>query len=110
MRKRLLYADPPCMAALVERSAKLMESPAFQVVKAEGRTRAGLLVRPERPAVFIKRTAARSWIAGLYDRFAGSRAARALAGARIVRDAGFHCAAPLAAMDVLAMGAVRENY
>ncbi len=98
------------MAALAERADKLMESPGFEVVKAEGRTRAGFLAYAERPAVFVKRTAARSWIAGLYDRFAGSRAARALKGAKIVRDAGFNCAAPLAAMDVLAVGAVRENY
>jgi hypothetical protein len=110
MRSRLLYAASPEMAALIEQADKLMNSPAFRVVKAEGKTRAGLLSRPDAPAVFIKRTEVRSAIAGISQTVAGSRASRALRGAKILRDAGFHCATPLAAMDVTRAGAVRAGY
>jgi hypothetical protein len=98
------------MAALIEQADQLMDSPAFRLVKAEGKTRAGFLSCPDAPAVFIKRTEVRSRLAGFYDSAAGSRASRALRGAQILREAGFHCAAPLAAMDVSRGGAVRASY
>ena len=110
MRRRLLYAESPAMAALIEQADRLMDSPAFRMVKAEGKTRAGFLARPDAPAVFIKRTEVRSRLAGIYEMAAGSRASRALRGAKILREAGFHCATPLAAMDVTRAGAVRASY
>src|SRR5208283_1480475 len=108
--KRLLYAASPEMAALIEQADQLMDSSAFRVVKAEGKTRAGFLFRPDAAAVFIKRTAVRSMLKGLSQKAAGSRASQALHGAQILRDAGFHCATPLAAMDVTRAGAVRASY
>ncbi len=110
MRKRVLFAASPEMAALVEQADPLMDSPAFRMVKAEGKTRAGFLTRPDAPAVFIKRTAVRSRLEGFSQMAAGSRASRALHGARILREAGFHCAMPLAAMDVMRAGAVVASY
>jgi len=98
------------MAALIEQADQLMDSSAFRVVKAEGKTRAGFLFRPDAAAVFIKRTAVRSMLKGLSQKAAGSRASQALHGAQILRDAGFHCATPLAAMDVTRAGAVRASY
>jgi len=110
MPRRLLYAASPEMAALIEQAEQLMDSPAFRVVKAEGKTRAGFLSRPDAPAVFIKRTAVRSVLKGLSQKAAGSQASRALHGAKILREVGFHCATPLAAMDVMRAGAVRASY
>lgn len=110
MRKRLLYAESPKWATLIEGADELMRSPAFRPVKAEGRTLAGFVTCPDGSTVFLKRSAARGWIAGLCDRVRGSRAARSIRGARTVREAGFRCAAPLAAMDVLKAGAVYESY
>jgi hypothetical protein len=110
MARRLLYAASPEIAALIEQADQLMDSPAFRVVKAEGKTRAGFLSRPNAPAIFIKRTAVRSVIHGLSQKAAGSRASRALRGAKILRAGGFHCATPLAAMDVMRAGAVRASY
>jgi hypothetical protein len=110
MAGRLLYAASPEMAALIEQADLLMDSPAFRLVKAEGKTRAGFLARPDAPAVFIKRTEVRSSLAGIYATATGSRASRALAGAKMLHEAGFHCATPLAAMDVVRAGAVRASY
>jgi hypothetical protein len=110
MRSRLLYAASPKMSALIEQADRLMDSPAFRLIKAEGKTRAGFLSCPDSPTVFIKRTAVRSALAGMYEMATGSRASRALRGAKILREAGFLCAAPLAAMDVIRAGAVRASY
>ncbi len=98
------------MAALIEQADQLMGSSAFRPVKAEGKTLAGFLSVPGAAPVFVKRTVVRSRVAGFYDLLAGSRASRALDGARIMREAGFHCARPLAAMDLLAGGAVCASY
>ncbi len=98
------------MAALIEQADQLMDSPAFRVVKAEGKTRAGFLSCPDFPALFIKRSVVQSRLGGVYELATGSRAARALRGAGILRAAGFHCATPLAAMDATQMGAVRASY
>lgn len=110
MRRRLLYAESPAMAALIEQADRLMDTPAFRIVKDEGKTCAGFLARPDAPTVFIKRTETQSHLAGLYDSAAGSRASRALRGAKILREADFHCATPLAAMDVMRAGAVHISY
>jgi len=110
MPSRLLYAASLKMAALIEQADQLMDSPAFRLVKAEGKTRAGVISCPDAPAVFIKRTQVRSRLAGIYQMAAGSQASRALRGAKILREAGFHCATPLAAMDVTRAGAVRASY
>ena len=110
MPTRLLYAASPEMADLIEQADKLMSSPAFRMIKAEGKTRAGILACNDGPAVFIKRSEVRSSLAGIYAAAAGSRASRALRGAKMLREAGFHCATPLAAMDVTRAGAVRTNY
>jgi hypothetical protein len=107
---RLLYAASPEMAALIEQAEQLMNSPAFRIIKAEGKTRAGILACQDGSAVFIKRSEVRSSLAGIYASAAGSRASRALRGAKMLGEAGFHCATPLAAMDVVRAGSVRANY
>jgi hypothetical protein len=110
MRRRLLYAESSAMAALMEQADQLMASSAFRPVKAEGKTLAGFLSVPGAVTVFVKRTAGHSLAAGFYDLLAGSRASRALRGARIMREAGFHCPRPLAAMDLIAHGTVGASY
>lgn len=110
MRTRLLFAASPASAALIADADRFMASPSFRLVKAEGKTRAGFLSCADGRAVFIKRTAVRSRLAGIYEMAAGSRASRALRGAKILRDAGFHCATPIAAMDAIAAGSVRASY
>src|ERR1700683_4321773 len=110
MQRRLLFAESPEMAALIEQAVELITSTAFTPIKTEGKTRAGFLACPGHPVVFIKRTEVRSRLAGLANFVAGSQASRAIRGARIIRDAGFHCARPLAAMDVIEGVAVRGSY
>lgn len=110
MRIRLLFAASPAYAALIAEADQLMASPIFRWVKSEGKTRAGFLTCSDGGAAFIKRTEVRSRLAGIYEMVAGSPALRALRGANILRDAGFHCATPLAAMDAIESGAVRASY
>jgi hypothetical protein len=110
MRSRLLYAASPKMAAVIEQADQLMDSPAFRLVKAEGKTRAGFLSGLDVPTVFVKRTEVRSTLAGILAMATGSRASQALRGARILRAAGFHCATPLAAGDVARGGMLRASY
>jgi hypothetical protein len=87
-----------------------MESAFFTPVKVEGKTRAGFLACAAGAAVFIKRSAVRSQMAGLAQMAQGSQASRALRGAKMMLDMGFHCAKPLAAMDAIERGAVRASY
>ncbi len=110
MRKRLLYTESPGWAELLEQVDAKVASPAFVQVKAEGRTRAGLVRTANGGCAFLKISQARSFAGGIIDRLRGSRAARALRGAALLREAGFLCARPLAAMDALEMGAVRRSY
>lgn len=110
MGQRLLFAESPKWARVIEAADDLMNSSAFTRVKAEGRTRAGFLKLADGSIVFLKFSLARGRIAGVYDRVRGSRCSRALRGARIVREAGFRCPAPLAAMDVIEGGAVVRSY
>lgn len=110
MRQRLLYAESPKWARVIEAADDLMNSSAFTPVKSEGRTRAGFLKLADGSSVFLKRADARGRIAGIYDRFRGSCAARALRGGAILRAAGFRCPAPLAAMEVLEGRAIARTY
>jgi tRNA A-37 threonylcarbamoyl transferase component Bud32 len=110
MRRRLLYAQTPAMAALIERADELMASASFRLVKAEGKTRAGFISCSDGRRVFIKRSEVRSRLAGAYQMVVGSRASRALRGANILRAAGFHGATPLAAMDSIQSGTVAASY
>src|SRR5271166_1154671 len=110
MRQRLLYAPSPQMAALIARADELMESASFRVIKAEGKTRAGFLAAPDGVTVFIKRSEVRSPVAGFGQMALGSRASRALRGAKILGEAGFNFAKPLAAMDAIQSGAIRASY
>lgn len=110
MRQRLLYAASSQMAALIERADELMESASFRIVKAEGKTRAGVLATSDGATVFIKRSEVRSRPAGFSQMALGSRASRALRGAKILAEAGFHFAKPLAAMDVIQSGAIHASY
>jgi hypothetical protein len=110
MRTQILYARTADWRRLVERADELMAGAGFHALKAEGRTLAGILDIPGGAPVFVKRTRERSWPKGIAARAAGSRAARAIAGAEILAAAGIAHPAPLAAMDQLSAGAVRASY
>ena len=110
MRRRVLFAASPKWAALIEQADQLMASPMFRAVKSEGNTRAGFLSCPDGTTVFLKRSGVRSLVGGLAQGTRGSRAAHALRGAKILGDAGFHCATPLAAMNLTNARAVRASY
>lgn len=110
MRKRLLYSESREWAELVRRADAIVGSPCFVQVKAEGRTRAGFVRPTEGVGSFLKISLARSFASGIVDRLRGSRAARALRGAKLLSEAGFSCPRPLAAMDAIEMGAVRRSY
>lgn len=110
MRTRVLYARTPEWRSLIERADELIAGPGFRALKDEGRTLAGVLEVSGHASVFIKRTRERSWAKGLAARGAGSRAARAVAGAEILASAGIPHPAPIAAMDEVSGGAVRASY
>lgn len=110
MRTRVLYARAPQWRSLVERADELIAGAGFHALKAEGRTLAGVLEIAGCAPVFIKRTRERSWAKGIAARGAGSRAARAIAGAEILASAAIAHPAPLAAIDVISAGAVRASY
>ncbi|HUY26120.1 MAG TPA: lipopolysaccharide kinase InaA family protein [Candidatus Binataceae bacterium] len=110
MRTHVLYARSPYWRSLIERADELIAGPTFHALKDEGRTIAGVLELPGRASVFLKRTRERSWPSGIAARGAGSRAARAIAGAEILAAATIAHPAPLAAMNQLGAGAVRASY
>ncbi len=110
MRKRLLYAESSEWAEFLRLADGVIGSPCFLQVKAEGRTRAGFVRSVAGANSFLKISEARSFAAGLAERLRGSRAARALRGAKTLREAGFFCPRPLAAIDIIEMGAVRRSY
>src|SRR6185437_14040726 len=84
---RILYAAPGWPGLAAELSS-LMTTAAFELTKRTRRTTAGFLAwRGER--VFVKRITARRAAFGLVARISGSRAARAVRGARILSAAGF---------------------
>src|ERR1019366_639036 len=110
MRTVVLYARSPDWRAVVERADELMASADFRVLKSEARTLAGFLDVPGAGSVFLKRVEVSSWSRGVYARFRGSRAARSLAGAAMLRAHGFAHPEPLAAMDLYQAGAIRASY
>jgi tRNA A-37 threonylcarbamoyl transferase component Bud32 len=110
MRKRLLYAESSEWAEFLRLADSLIGSPCFLQVKAEGRTCAGFVRPADGASSFLKISEARSFAAGIVDRLRGSRARRALRGAKTLLDAGFLCPRPLAAMDAIEKGAVRRSY
>jgi Lipopolysaccharide kinase (Kdo/WaaP) family len=110
MRTVVLYARSPEWRAVVERADELMASPDFRVSKSEARTRAGFIDVPGAGPAFIKRVEVSSWTRGLYARMRGSRAARSLAGAAMLKAHGLAHPEPLAAMDIYQAGAVRASY
>ena len=110
MRTVVLYARSPDWRAVVERADELMASPDFRVLKSEARTRAGFVEVPGAGAAFIKRVEVPSWSRGVFERIRGSRAARSLAGAAMLKAHGLAHPEPLAAMDVYQAGAIRASY
>ncbi|MFZ0680391.1 lipopolysaccharide kinase InaA family protein [Candidatus Binatus sp.] len=110
MRTVVLYARSPDWREVVERADELMASPDFRVLKSEARTRAGFLDVPGADPAFIKRVEVSSWGRGVFERIRGSRAARSLAGAAMLKAHGLAHPEPLAAMDLYQMGAIRASY
>jgi tRNA A-37 threonylcarbamoyl transferase component Bud32 len=110
MRTVVLYARSPDWREIVERADELMASPGFRVLKAEARTRAGLVDVPGAETAFIKRVEVPSWSRGVFERICGSRAARSLAGAAMLKAHGLAHPEPLAAMDMYQAGAIRASY
>lgn len=108
MGKRVLYALSDQWRSLVERAESLAADPAFRAVKQESRTLAGFVTGGHQ--AFLKRFHARSFFDGLLERMRGSRAARSLDGAALLRRLGFHCPTPLAAMESRLAGSVRASY
>lgn len=109
MQRHLLFARSREWAALVRRADALMAAAEFRTVKHEAKTHAGVAIDGER-RFFIKRFETRSWTDGLVERIRGSRAARSIAGADLLGRAGFAHPAPMAALEVRSMGAVRVSY
>ena len=110
MHRVVLYARSPQWRAVVERADELMASPDFRVLKSEARTLAGFLDVPGAGPAFLKRVEVPSWSRGVYARLRGSRAARSLAGAAMLRARGLAHPEPLAAMDLYQAGAIRASY
>jgi hypothetical protein len=110
MRKHVLYAQSPEWRALIERADALMAGAEFRRHKRTKKVEAGFVTGPGGATAFLKRVETRSWLGGIAERIRGSRAARALAGASMLRAGGFAHPAPLAAMEVRALGAVRQTY
>jgi len=110
MRTVVIFARSPELAAIVARADALIAAPSFLPRKDEARTRAGIVEVAGHGRVFIKRSAARSWIGGILERFAGSRASRAVKGSRILEAGDVLHARVLAAMEIRSFGAVRASY
>jgi Lipopolysaccharide kinase (Kdo/WaaP) family len=110
MRKEVIFAESSVWRAAIGRAEELLASADCQIVKDEGSTRAGTIALEGLPVAFIKRTQVASRGRGIAARALGSRARRALAGARILESAGVPHAKPLAAMDLVHGGAVRSSY
>src|SRR5277367_4639254 len=110
MRRVVLYARSPQWRELIERADELMASPDFRLLKSEARTLAGFIEVPGAEPAFIKRAEVSSWIRGVFERMRGSRAARSLAGASMLKAHGLAHPDPLAAMDLYQAGAIRASY
>ncbi len=110
MRPAVIYARSAEYAAAIAKAETLIASPAFSKRKDEARTLAGVTEIPRCGRVFIKRTSSRSWLAGLLERTTGSRAERAVSGARILESANLPHPRMLAAMELRHFGAVRASF
>ncbi len=110
MRTVVLYARSPDWREVVEHADELMASPNFRVLKSEARTRAGFLDVSGADPAFIKRVEVPSWSRGVFERIRGSRAARSLAGAAMLKAHGLAHPEPLAAMNLYQAGAIRASY
>jgi len=110
MRTVVLYARSPDWREVVECADELMASPDFRVLKSEARTRAGFIDVPGAGSAFIKRVEVSSWSLGVFERIRGSRAARSLAGAAMLKAHGLAHPEPLAAMDLYQAGVIRASY
>src|SRR6202521_4157899 len=110
MRTVVLYARSPDWREIVERADELMASSDFRGLKSEARTRAGVIEVPGAGPAFIKRVEVPSWSRGVFERIRGSRAARSLAGAAMLKAHGLAHPEPLAAMDLYQAGAIRASY
>ncbi len=110
MRRHILYARSAQWRALIERAGALMAADDFRRHKRNSRVEAGFITGPDGAPAFVKRVATRGWLSGYGERIRGSRAARAPDGASMLRAGGFAHPAPLAAMEVRALGAIRESY
>lgn len=106
---RVIWAKTPAWSSTAMRLEELVGGAEFREFKANGRTLAGFL-RDGTDEVFVKRVATGSWLRGLAERVRGSRARRALRGARLLQSAGFAHPEPLAAVEACSWGAVRASY
>jgi Lipopolysaccharide kinase (Kdo/WaaP) family len=110
MRTQVLYAREPRWREVAERAEELVASSGFTPVKSEGRTIAGVLRLADGSAVFIKRSAPRSWLRAALMPIAGSPAVRALKGAALLDAAGIPHPSPLAAAETVGKGVVHASY
>ena len=106
----LLYARSPEWTTAISRAEELLDSANFRAIKSEGKTLAGFVEVPDVGAAFIKRVNSASWFDGFLLRFRGSRAARSLAGAAMLRAHDVPHPEPLAALDDYRRGAIRASY
>jgi tRNA A-37 threonylcarbamoyl transferase component Bud32 len=110
MRKVLLYTESAQSAALIRRAEELFADGSVRLVKDESKTKAGFVLDDTGCARFVKRFEVQSLGRGLLERLRGSRAARSLKGAELLRGAGFARPTPLAAMELRRGGAVERSY
>ena len=110
MRTQVLYAREPRWREVAEHAEELIGSSGFTPVKSEGRTLAGVLRLADGSAVFIKRSAPRSWLRATLMPIAGSPALRALKGAALLDAAGIPHPSPLAAAETVGRGALYASY
>ncbi|HKN01119.1 MAG TPA: lipopolysaccharide kinase InaA family protein [Candidatus Binataceae bacterium] len=110
MRMHVLYAREPRWRQFAERAEDLIADPAFRAVKSEGRTLAGIIELPDGNPVFIKKSQSDSWLRGIVTPIIPSSAARAVAGAAMLEEAGIAHPRPLAAMELRSRGALRASY
>jgi tRNA A-37 threonylcarbamoyl transferase component Bud32 len=111
MRRRIIHARSPAWRDAIERAEALIGSPEFRLIKDEAKTLAGFATLADGQIAFLKRFAAGSWAEGIIERTGrGSRAARSLAGARLLGEHGFAHPAPYAGLEEIAGGAIRRGY
>lgn len=109
MDRRVLYAASPEWASLADRIDAMAAGAEFRPLKSNRRTLAGFL-RCDGREVFVKRVDEGPWLKGVAARIRGSRAARAIRGARMLEAAGFAHPRPLAAFEIRSFGAVRFSW